>query len=372
MASDAIPTPGTSASAVTGTNSGSLYGGALGRTTIQSGTVPTLSHTSSQSRPSSPKRRNRSPTKAVRTLADLGLAQIPVNSVGLDSRDQIPPSLLGLFDSLKRVGRGIGTIPKDLEAEVSAILRPRDPEIEPNWLVPTDAYPVKQQFPLRFEFESLRRVAEMSSECMISSAPEVVWNERVHSRLLEIALTPHREALLHRNVTTVDVYPEFLLPTVGKAEVAASSVLEDLAALSTVENAAAPPSAMLQTKRVDYVIALDDVQVRSEAEQHVRVLVGSGSAVESINHVDHAFLRSRPISVSIETKTPDGGEQHGRVQLGIWGASHIMRLRAAMGDRAEQREPLALPLVLVVGNKWLVFFLVDHGDHMVSSCTRRR
>jgi hypothetical protein len=249
---------------------------------------------------------------------------------------------------------------------VSAVLRPRDPEIEPNWLVPADVYPVKQKLPLLFEFEQLKRAAALSAECMLGASPEVVWNESVHSRLLEIALAPYGEALRYRNVTTVDVYPEYLLPMVGKvdANATASSGLED-----TVQTVATPQSAMLQTKRVDYVIALDDAQVRREAEQYIRLQVGSGSAVESINHVDHSFLRSRPISVSIETKTPDGGEQHGQAQLGIWGAWHITRLKAAMGDRLERAGPLALPLVLVVGHRWLVFFLVEQGDHMVSSYT---
>jgi len=124
-----------------------------------------------------------------------------------------------------------------------------------------------------------------------------------------------------------------------------------------------------QTKRVDYIILLDHEQVRSEIEQVVRNSLTNGlPVIESINHVDQTSLRFQPITVSIGTKTPDGWELHGRTQLSNWGAAHIMCLRAAAlvtGAKLPEQQ-LALPLVLVVGSKWSVYFLVDYGDQMVS------
>lgn len=55
--------------------------------------------------------------------------------------------------------------------------------------------------------------------------------------------------------------------------------------------------------------------------------------------------------------------RHGRTQQGIWSAAHIMRLSAAGTDAAF--EQVALPLVLVIGSKWSVYFLVDQGGKML-------
>jgi hypothetical protein len=104
------------------------------------------------------------------------------------------------------------------------------------------------------------------------------------------------------------------LPTVGNTvAAAAASIPEEVAtALSTGESvAASQAAATLQSKRVEYVIALDDDQGRNKAKWHVRRQVAPGSTVEAGNRVDQAFLRSRPIAVSIETKAPNGGELHG-------------------------------------------------------------
>jgi hypothetical protein len=258
---------------------------------------------------------------------------------------------------MKRVMRGHGTIPKALASELAAALRPRDPEIENTYLVDEKDYPVEQRWVLA-EFEQLKQVVALSEECSLDGAPEVVWNEGVHSRLLDIALTPYRGVLRHRNVTTVDISPEYLVP-VGDAPI---SISDSTGGSAT--GTSAGPVTMLQTKRVDYVITLDDEDVRASVEQLVREEVAKGAAVTSVNHVESAFLRCRPIAVSIETKTPEGGELHGRTQLSIWGAAHMMRLRALA--ETDEAQGLALPLVLVIGSRWIVYFLVDRGDSMVS------
>jgi hypothetical protein len=143
-------------------------------------------------------------------------------------------------------------------------------------------------------------------------------------------------------------------------------------------------------------IILNDSELQNEAMKLLRKQVRDqlGTVVQSINHVeDNGFLRCRPIAVSIETKTADGGESVGRTQLSIWGAAHLMRLQAAAepvtcsaaGTPAPGRsrnalttalpnteisstttdDNLGLPLVLVVGSKWTVYFLVDHGEYLV-------
>jgi hypothetical protein len=43
-----------------------------------------------------------------------------------------------------------------------------------------------------------------------------------------------------------------------------------------------------------------------------------------------------------------------------------MHLIDAMDDRLKKADAPALPLVLVVGSRWSVYFLVGHEDHIVS------
>lgn len=351
-AAETIPTPGNTLSG----NPTSSYSTAL--RTLSSAPIPSLPSQASSSRQLSPKRRTRSPTKQVRTPADLHLAQTPVRPVTLQTMEQIPTSLRALFDGMKRIARGHSTIPRALVAEVTATLGPRDPDIEQAYLVDGEAYPVEDHWVLS-EFEQLKRVVVLSEECSLDGASEVVWNESVHSRLLDIALAPRRGIVRYRNVTTVDICPDYLLPLGDAPTRLPDSTGVPAAGTST------GPLATLQTKRVDYVITLDDDEVRTLAEQLVREQVASGLGPGSINHVDNDFLRCRPIAVSIETKTPEGGELHGRTQLSIWGAAHIMRLRAA-GAEDTTDGGLALPLVLVVGSRWTVYFLIDRGDCMVS------
>lgn len=223
-------------------------------------------------------------------------------------------------------------------------------------MVDTANYPIHESL-LMTELEQLKEIAATSGECRRDGAHEVVWNEEAHSRLLAVALAPFRSRLRLRNVTMVDILPEYL-PRVGNTPINLSDVA------STTTSLSAAQTTTLQTKRVDYVIVIDDEEVRSASLDHVRRQVSTPSPVESVNHVvDNSFLRFRPIAISIGTKTPDGNELQGRTQLGIWSSAHAMRLRAA---RRYDTTEVALPLVLVVGSSWTVHLLVDKGNALVS------
>jgi hypothetical protein len=102
----------------------------------------------------------------------------------------------------------------------------------------------------------------------------------------------------------------------------------------------------------------------------------------SINQSEYAPLTLRPIAVSIETKTPDGSVQEGKAQLSIWAAAHFERLRSLAkakrqgeqecvlddNDVEEKEEVISmpLPLVLISGSSWILYFAVDEADRIVS------
>lgn len=323
---------------------------------------------SSASGQRSPKRR-RSPTKPVRTPADLHMAETPVHTVSFSSQDQVPPSLHSLIHASRRIRKGHKTIPISVAEQVAATVDASDAEVDESWLVDTGDYALQDEALITAELVELQSIAAASEEGRKDGAHEVVWNEEVHARLLAVALAPFRGRLRHKNVTTVDILPEYL----PKANNTALP-LSEAASTGTVSLAASQTGATtLQTKRVDYVIVLDDEQVRTASFNLLRRQFGTPAAAESVNHVvDHNFLRYRPIAVSIETKSPDGSELGGITQLGMWAAAHAMRLRAARGGGggSDDQTQLALPLLLVSGSMWYLRFFVDRGDAFVSSVFR--
>ena len=140
---------------------------------------------------------------------------------------------------------------------------------------------------------------------------------------------------------------------------------------------------------IDYVICLDHSKPSlphgSPLYQAIRCLVPDPQ--QSINQTPHFSLRQRPLAVSIETKTIGRTEEEARVQLAVWVAAQVKRLRHLVGSLAEQTtaasssktaaslEPspqenvaplqgsrgdilaqMVFPLIYVNSEKWVVFF----------------
>lgn len=87
----------------------------------------------------------------------------------------------------------------------------------------------------------------------------------------------------------------------------------------------------------------------------------------TINHTAYAPLRSSPIAISIETKTPDGSESQTRAQLAVWGAAHLFRLDRLRALLPECKRPAlpTLPLVLVSGVSWHLYFITLRGGKVM-------
>ncbi|KAH8680129.1 hypothetical protein BGZ61DRAFT_358690 [Ilyonectria robusta] len=93
----------------------------------------------------------------------------------------------------------------------------------------------------------------------------------------------------------------------------------------------------------------------------------------SINHTEYSPVTLRPISVSIESKTPNGSPEIALAQLSIWAASHFERLRRLRDFKRRQQGdvateaciPMALPLLLAIGPAWKLYFAVDTDRDIV-------
>ncbi|KAF2462914.1 uncharacterized protein BDR25DRAFT_320402 [Lindgomyces ingoldianus] len=80
-------------------------------------------------------------------------------------------------------------------------------------------------------------------------------------------------------------------------------------------------------KIVDYAIHLEP---SSRSHDIISSLIGMST--DSINHVGYEGLRSRPIAVSIETKTESRTVEEAKVQLGVWMAAQVSRIETLVGQ----------------------------------------
>lgn len=133
---------------------------------------------------------------------------------------------------------------------------------------------------------------------------------------------------------------------------------------------------LLETKMVDFCLALSDSEVKSRALRTLKeYAVPRTKTYGSINHTEYAPLTLRPMSVSIESKTPEGSSDRALSQLSLWVACHFERLRSLRALKREREGlplalegyiPIALPLLMAMGPQWRLYFAVDTEDSIVS------
>jgi hypothetical protein len=117
-------------------------------------------------------------------------------------------------------------------------------------------------------------------------------------------------------------------------------------------------------KKVDFVLAFDPTVRTNEEASQERIEDLLGELPEfSINHTDYEPLRHFPIAISIETKRPDGSEEEGSLQMGVWQAAqwNMLRTMARDGD-----PPLEFLLgIIVIGQDWYIAPTTREGNNTV-------
>lgn len=123
----------------------------------------------------------------------------------------------------------------------------------------------------------------------------------------------------------------------------------------------------IKNKLVDYALVVDHSLIPLDKVRARRSLQ-SGSILSCINHTPSSYARllTKPIAVSIETKTNDANESEGTVQLALWVATHFNRLRALhSGELGRRRQvSMPLPLIAVLGSQYRLYFAVDDEDEI--------
>ncbi|KAK0716310.1 hypothetical protein B0H67DRAFT_554636 [Lasiosphaeris hirsuta] len=348
--------------------------------------------------------RTRSSNK-LSTLTELQHADLPIMHTDISLiTSALPARTRQLCQEASRISAGIQVVPdwiRDCD-ESQLGLGSMDSVNDFNL---TEAYPYGKGDRLGHnEVDTIRRIRSETVACRTENEGEAVWNDEVHSRILEAALAPYDGSVKKRNVTLAGIHPDFLLTLVPPATDAASSVTSASGSAASRHEPGVPGreggTAHLApgAKRVDYVMALSDDATEQATISHLREINTTGwASCQSINHSTQPFLCHRPIGVSIETEADDGTEGEGRLQLSVWVAAHILRLRSLVaiwdgGASAVDVETsgvsiaslqyqtagpstvpgapselnmrpvnIVLPLLLVSGSRWTLFLARDLG-----------
>jgi hypothetical protein len=180
---------------------------------------------------------------------------------------------------------------------------------------------------LRDEFKALQGIRDSTAVCKTQHLHEPSWNERVHCRVLEQAVRGCSGVEYH-NITTAQVL-KGLVPNNRYGEI-------------------------VKQKMIDYAITLGPPLI-AEHEVIARLAASPRSLHRTINPSDYSPLCHNPIAINIETKSPDGGKEHGEVQLTIWIMAYFNRLRTL----TQNPVPITLPLILISDEHWKLLFACD-------------
>ncbi|KAF2820911.1 hypothetical protein CC86DRAFT_304134, partial [Ophiobolus disseminans] len=157
----------------------------------------------------------------------------------------------------------------------------------------SDERPVDE---LLCELRIIQDIVSLSHRCSVNWDHKTEWNNRVHTKVLELALGNDETRVGFRSVT---------------------------AARTTPEHRPTHSNSLTTGKIVDYITHLEPF---SPSRDIISSLLGMST--DSINHVGYEGLRARPIAVSIETKTESRIVEEMKVQLGAWVVAQVVRIEA--------------------------------------------
>ncbi|KAH8662647.1 hypothetical protein BGZ61DRAFT_368597 [Ilyonectria robusta] len=299
-------------------------------------------------------RRGNSPSKRPQSLRAL---EKPIEYVALedDAAAQLPADMQSLYNRIYEITvEHDRFLPQNAREDVQSILRRN---IRDDWFMSADAGEANaddvaqnegEQHDASAELQALKKIESAARDSMRLGRSEGAWNIEVHGPLLDLALSRHR-CVMKEYVTTSQIAPAFIPPTTGGGNLVTGKMVDFVLVLAPDDE----HSSVADTKFANLI--------------HRTVLAQPGG-VQYINQTQYPPLQFRPISVSIETKA-SGSAEEGKLQLGVWSAAWHQRMRALLNSGATkstdgERRIITLPLLLVVGHEWKIFFACDRGDHI--------
>ncbi|KAL8937669.1 MAG: hypothetical protein Q9211_003562 [Gyalolechia sp. 1 TL-2023] len=177
-------------------------------------------------------------------------------------------------------------------------------------------------------WNAVLNIEDAAEECEVEDCAEASWNAEVHARILREALQGRWRSnnVWYRDMTTAKVFDKELLPKV--------------------------PGISARSESVDFAIIVtpQESSLLGDALERKRVSMPS----QTINQTDAAYVRNKPIAISIEVKRPAGNEDVSIVELQTWVTAHyniLMTLLRANNALGTVGLPV-LPLIQVQGHTW--------------------
>ncbi|KAF9733994.1 hypothetical protein PMIN03_006622 [Paraphaeosphaeria minitans] len=252
---------------------------------------PTRSHTHSQS-----SNRSASPKK-ITSLWNVrnGVTYTHLANTITSKREQLGENGLALLEKPEDVGDG-PVVPAKLRQRLAEADMGK---VKQHQFHTLDERPLDE---LLWELRIIQDIISLSHRCSVNRDHKAEWNNRVHTKVLELALGNDETSVGFRSVTAAKITSEYR-PTHSNN--------------------------ITTGKIVDYAIYLEP---SGPARNIISSLIGMST--DSINHVGYEGLCARPIAVSIETKTESRTVEEAKVQLGVWVAAQMARIEALIGQLA--------------------------------------
>lgn len=217
------------------------------------------------------------------------------------------------------------------------------------------------------ELESLLEIVADANKCSTEGLSEFSWNIEVHAPLLKLATrkTPgvSRYEIISARVSNLCLppfgdgatceFPEFYVAP--PSSVSSRSTSSTAASRKKDNHVAAG-------RMVDFGLFMETKSTPLEKAISALVLQ---SEQRSVNHSSYSPLRSLPLGVSIETKSP-GAADNGLVKLALWTTAWFRRMEQLLElstyRQTEFQMLEAVPAVLVNGHQWRLLFFCHRGD----------
>ncbi|KAI6306923.1 hypothetical protein MCOR29_009904 [Pyricularia oryzae] len=299
-------------------------------------TSTTISRNQSQSQ------RSTSPTK--RTI-DLLTLEKPIHIIaGNHSAKKLlkllPPDIHGLYRTLQFIN-GLVTpcVPGQVQKKVMGIEGP----ISPAWFTTPGENDDKATADAKLK--TLNNICDDAFRLTNKKAHEFEWNACVHIPILIQATWFARSAVQYHVINQVGIAPAFV-PRVR-------ITYPDRKGLDAV----------IQQNKIDLALSLSPGGNSQLKQDILGAVIAQPLAERTVSQTMHDGLLFQPIAVAIKTKTFQGDENYGLVQLGVWTAAWHVRLHKFMPP-GHGKHLVTLPVLLVAHHNWNLFFACNRGERI--------
>lgn len=315
---------------------------------------------------STPSKRSVSPIKFIKELEML------VKPIRIEKprTATLPPDMRSLYTSVQQIVEySSAFVPVEAQKAINEYtlavdMVPFPPSLFKVQEGDQDAHAVAEE---ERELESLLEIVAGANKCDEEGLSKFSWNIEVHAALLKLA-TRKTPGVSQYEIISARISQQWLPPirtdatwAFPRSWVTPSPVSSRSTSSTTASSNNNDPVAA--GRMVDFGFFMETKS--TQLEQVISALTLQ-SAHHSVNHSNYSPLRSLPLGVSIETKSP-GATEKGLIQLAIWTAAWFQRMEHWLQSSTYRQTKFAMlqavPAVLVNGHSWRLLFFCNRGDY---------